>query len=102
MIRLRMASRYRNYDLIWPLGFGEGLSGGEREYTLDRILLRMRELATDENAFRYYIELAKAGEIFKTAGAGFGVERITRFITKQPEVSDVTLFCRKPGQKYIF
>lgn len=93
---------YRNYDLIWPLGFGEGLSGGEREFTLDRILLRMRELATDENAFRYYIELAKQGEIFKTAGAGFGVERITRFITQQSEVSDVTLFCRKPGEKYIF
>jgi asparaginyl-tRNA synthetase len=93
---------YRNYDLIWPLGFGEGLSGGEREYTLDRILLRMRELATDENAFRYYIDLARQGELFKTAGAGFGVERITRFITQQPEVSDVTLFCRKPGEKYIF
>ena len=93
---------YRNYDLIWPLGFGEGLSGGEREFTLDRILLRMRELATDENAFRYYIELAKQGELFKTAGAGFGVERITRFITQQPEISDVTLFCRKPGQQYIF
>jgi len=93
---------YRNYDLIWPLGFGEGLSGGEREFTLDRILLRMRELATDENAFRYYIELARLGEIFKTAGAGFGVERLTRFITKQPEVNDVTLFCRKPGEKYIF
>ena len=93
---------YRNYDLIWPLGFGEGLSGGEREYTLDRILLRMRELATDEHAFRYYIELAKLGELFKTAGAGFGVERITRFITQQPEVSDVSLFCRKPGQQYIF
>ena len=93
---------YRNYDLIWPLGFGEGLSGGEREYTIDRILLRMRELATDENVFRYYIELAKQGELFKTAGAGFGVERITRFITRQPEVSDVTLFCRKPGEDYIF
>ncbi|MGV8980465.1 asparagine synthetase A [Clostridium sp.] len=93
---------YRNYDLIWPLGFGEGLSGGEREYKLDRILLRMRELATDEHAFRYYIELAKRGELFKTAGAGFGVERITRFITQQPEVSDVTLFCRKPGEQYIF
>ena len=93
---------YRNYDLIWPLGFGEGLSGGEREYKLDRILLRMRELSTDEKAFRYYIELAREGELFKTAGAGFGVERITRFITQQPEVSDVTLFCRKPGEQYIF
>ncbi len=99
---LEKLGTYKNYDLIWPLGFGEGLSGGEREYTLDRILLRMRELDTDENAFRYYIELAKQGEIYKTAGAGFGVERITRFITKQPEVSDVTLFCRKPGEKYIF
>jgi len=28
--------------------------------------------------------------------------RITSFITQQPEVSDVTLFCIKPGQQFIF
>ncbi|RLG46288.1 MAG: asparagine synthetase, partial [Thermoproteota archaeon] len=34
---------FRNYDLIYPEGFGEGLSGGEREWEYDRILRRIKE-----------------------------------------------------------
>lgn len=94
---------YLNYDLIWPMGYVEGLSGAEREYKYDRILVRMRELGVNEDAFRHYIELARRGELVKSAGAGFGVERMTRFVCQQNEVNDVTVFCRKPGKgKYIF
>lgn len=94
---------YRNYDLIWPMGYVEGLSGGEREYKYDRILTRMRELNTDESLFKNYIELAKRGELPKTAGAGFGVERMTRFVCQQKDIDEVTVFTRKPGaEKYIF
>lgn len=94
---------YKNYDLIWPKGYVEGLSGGEREYEYERILKRMREVGADEHKFRYYIELAKRGEIFKTAGAGFGVERMTRFVCQQKCIDDVTIFSRKPGKElYIF
>lgn len=94
---------YKNYDLIWPMGYVEGLSGGEREFEYDRILTRMKEVGTDENTFKYYIELAKRKEISKTAGAGFGVERMTRFVCKQKEIDDVTIFSRKPGKDtYIF
>ncbi|MHC6178963.1 asparagine synthetase A [Clostridium sp. JNZ X4-2] len=93
---------YRNYDLIWPRGYIEGLSGGEREYKYDRILTRMRELDVDEGAFRNYIQLAKEGKLPKTAGAGFGVERMTRFVCQQKEIDDVTVFTRKPGQTYLF
>lgn len=93
---------YRNYDLIWPMGYIEGLSGGEREYKYDRILERMRELKIDENTFRNYIELAKQGKIPKSAGAGFGVERMTRFVCQQNQIDDVTVFTRKPGEQYLF
>lgn len=93
---------YKNYDLIWPYGYIEGMSGGEREYKYDRILTRMRENGVDENAFRNYIQLAKDGKIPKTAGAGFGVERMTRFICQQNEIDDVTVFTRKPGEIYLF
>jgi asparaginyl-tRNA synthetase len=99
---LNKMGTYKNYDLIWPLGCGEGLSGGEREYKYDRILTRMRELGTDEKVYRNYIELAKRGELVKTAGAGFGVERMTRFVCRQNGVDDVTIFTRKPGEEYIF
>lgn len=93
---------YRNYDMIWPMGYIEGLSGGEREYKYERILERMKELKIDEDIFRNYIELAKQGKIPKSAGAGFGVERMTRFVCQQKEIDDVTVFTRKPGQHYLF
>lgn len=94
---------YKNYDLIWPKGYVEGLSGGEREFEYERILERMREVGADERIFKYYIELAKQGEILKTAGAGFGVERMTRFVCQQKNIDDVTIFSRKPGKElYIF
>ncbi|WP_368490200.1 asparagine synthetase A [Clostridium sp. BJN0013] len=94
---------YKNYDLIWPMGYVEGLSGGEREYEYDRIITRMREVGMDEEAMEDYIKLAKRGEIPKTAGAGFGVERMTRFVCQQDDIDEVTVFSRKPGKgKYIF
>jgi asparaginyl-tRNA synthetase len=100
---LEKMGTYKNYDLIWPMGFVEALSGGEREYKYDRILTRMREIGADEAAFKDYIELARRGELTKTAGAGFGVERMTRFICKLRGVDDATIFSRKPGkEKYIF
>lgn len=100
---LNKMGTYKNYDVIWPYGFVEGLSGGEREYLLDRILVRMDELDTDKNAFRNYIELAQRGLLPKTAGAGFGVERMTRFVLKLKDINDVTVFNRKPGMApYMF
>lgn len=100
---LEKKGTYKNYDLIWPMGFVEGLSGGEREFEYDRIIERMDELSTNKNIFRNYIELAKQGLIPKTAGAGFGVERMTRFVLQLSEVDEATVFCRKPGMSpYIF
>lgn len=100
---LEKKGTYKNYDLIWPYGIGEGLSGGEREYKYDRIIERMEEIGADKKVFRNYIELAKRGEIPKTAGAGFGVERITRFVCMLGEISEATVFSRKPGEApYIF
>lgn len=99
---LEKPGNYRNYDLIWPYGYIEGLSGGEREYKYDRILTRMKEAHMDGNAFRNYIQLAKEGKIPKTAGAGFEVERMTRFVCQQKEIDDVTVFTRKPGKTYLF
>ncbi|WP_446898551.1 asparagine synthetase A [Clostridium sp. LBM24168] len=99
---LEQRGTYKNYDLIWPMGYIEGLSGGEREYKYGRILERMRESKVNEDVFKNYIELAKQGKIPKSAGAGFGVERMTRFVCQQKEIDDVTVFTRKPGEHYLF
>ncbi|MBD1397228.1 hypothetical protein H9Q13_08635 [Pontibacter sp. JH31] len=93
---------YLNYDVIWPEGFGEGLSGAEREHEHKQILKRMDEVGTSTDTFRHYLEVAKAGLLPKTAGAGFGVERMTRFICRLKDVDEVTVFSRKPCTAAIF
>jgi asparaginyl-tRNA synthetase len=93
---------YFNYDLIWPEGFGEGLSGAERENNYKQLLKRMTETGANKEIFEDYLEVAKRGLLPKTAGAGFGVERMTRFICKIKDIDDVTVFPRKPGHASMF
>lgn len=93
---------YLNYDVIWPEGFGEGLSGAEREHEYHQILKRMDEVGTSTDTFKHYLEVSKAGLLPKTAGAGFGVERMTRFICRLKDVDEVTVFSRKPCTAAIF
>jgi asparaginyl-tRNA synthetase len=87
---------FHNYDLIWPEGYGEGLSGAEREHEYNQVLKRMQETGTDQEVFKNYIQLAKEGLIPQTAGAGFGVERMTRFICQLKDIDEATIFSRKP------
>jgi asparaginyl-tRNA synthetase len=93
---------YLNYDVIWPEGYGEGLSGGEREHEYKQIMKRMSETGTDKDAFTHYLHVAESGKLPRTAGAGFGVERMTRFICRLKDVDDVTVFSRKPFNAAIF
>lgn len=100
---LNKPGTYLNYDLIWPRGYVEGLSGGEREFEYERILVRMDEIGQSRELFRNYIEIAKRGLLPQTAGAGLGVERITRYVLQLKGIDDVTIFNRKPGETpYIF
>jgi len=46
-------------DLIYPYGFGEGMSGGEREYELDRVLMRMRQKGTNPDDWTWYLDEVK-------------------------------------------
>lgn len=93
---------YLNYDLIWPEGFGEGLSGGARENEYHQILKRMGDTGADQNVFKNYLEIAQTQGLPLTAGAGFGVERMARYICRIKDINDVTPFLRRPGQLSLF
>jgi asparaginyl-tRNA synthetase len=93
---------FHNYDVFWPEGFGEALSGGEREYEHDEIVRKMKERSTDVNAYATYLSVSKKGLIPKTVGGGLGVERMVRFLTGQKHIRDVTMFPRVPGEKVVF
>ncbi len=99
---LARPNTYLNYDIIWPEGYGEGLSGAEREFEYKQILKRMDETGTNQQVFANYIEAAKAGKLVSSAGAGFGVERMTRYICKLQDIDQATLFSRKPFSQPIF
>jgi asparaginyl-tRNA synthetase len=93
---------YHNYDVFWPEGYGEALSGGEREWEYDEIIRKMTERRTNMEAYGTYLRMAKDGVIPRTVGGGLGIERMVRFLTGQSHIRDVTLFPRVPGEKIAF
>ena len=93
---------YLNYDLIYPEGFGEGLSGGEREHEYEKIIERMIRTKTKPEHYPAYLELARHGKLPRTAGGGLGVERLVRFLTGKKDIADVSLFAKKAGERVIF
>ncbi len=88
---------YLNYDLIYPKGFGEALSGAEREHDYQRILARMGRDRLEMKIYDAYLKKAREG-FRQSAGAGFGIERLVRFLTESDHVGDVQLFRRVPGE----
>jgi asparaginyl-tRNA synthetase len=91
---------YLNYDLIYPEGFGEALSGAEREHEYPRIMARISRDALEQGRYAPYLEFAKSG-LVPSAGGGFGVERLVRFLSGAPHVGDVQLFRRVPGEPVV-
>lgn len=84
-------------DMIYPEGFEEALSGGEREYELDRIITRIRKKGQTYEQFKYYLELAQLG-LPRSAGFGIGIERLVRFILGLKSIEEATLFPKVIGK----
>ncbi len=87
-------------DLIYPEGYGEALSGGEREYKLERIKKRMKIKGKRFKDFKAYLDIAKKG-LPKSAGFGIGIERLTRYICGLENIEEASLFPKIPGKKGI-
>lgn len=83
-------------DLIYPEGYGEALSGGEREHTLSRVLRRFEQDELDQQRFQEYLATVEEG-IPPSAGFGIGIERLTRYICGLDSVGDARLFAKLPG-----
>jgi len=93
--------KHLNYDLVYPEGFGEGLSGAERETDCEVILRKMKERGTDPREYSTYLEIARKGKLRPTAGGGFGVERLVRYLTGKRKIRDVCMFPRVPGERIV-
>lgn len=86
----------RDMDLLYPGGYGEALSGGEREHVADRIRRRMLAQGLDPAAYAPLLDLAEEG-LPPSAGFGIGIERLVRFLGGLSHVGEVRLFPRIPG-----
>jgi asparaginyl-tRNA synthetase len=84
-------------DLLYPEGFAEALSGGEREHTYERVLSRIERMGLRPQDFELYLEFAKRG-LPASAGFGIGMERLTRFICGLRRIEDAALFPKIPGR----
>ncbi|MFX0182704.1 MAG: asparagine synthetase A [Candidatus Hodarchaeota archaeon] len=93
---------YYNYDLFYPEGFGEALSGGERDYKYNILIRKIKERKQDPEEFKNYLELAKKRILVPSVGGGLGIERLIRFLTKQAHIKDITPFPKIPGQPVCF
>ncbi len=87
-------------DLIYPEGYCEALSGGEREFDLDRIMERIRKKGQTYEQFKWFLEFAREGLELST-GFGIGIERLVRYICGFERIEDVHPFPKVPGKVSI-
>ena len=86
----------RDFDMIYPEGYGEAVSGGEREYTYEKVLARMRMRGEDPSDYGWYLDMLREG-IPPSAGFGIGVERLTRFLCGLKYVWEAVPFPKLPN-----
>ncbi|WNI19898.1 amino acid--tRNA ligase-related protein [Actinacidiphila sp. ITFR-21] len=86
----------RNFDLIAHGGFGELVSGSEREADYATIDTRMRESGASPAKYAWYPDLAREG-IPSSAGFGMGVQRLVRFLTGLDALWQVSACPKLPG-----
>jgi asparaginyl-tRNA synthetase len=90
----------RDMDLIYPEGYGEALSGGEREYEYERIKTRILKKGQTLTQFSEYLNLARHN-LPASAGFGIGIERLTRYICGLKRIEETSLFPKIPGKKCV-
>lgn len=83
-------------DLVYPGGYGEALSGGEREFEMERIVDRIERDALSQDAYAVYLQHVRHG-LPRSAGFGIGIERLTRFLCGLDHIEDARLFAKVPG-----
>ena len=55
----------------------------------------------DPGPYGPLLEIAREGMLVPSAGGGFGVERMVRFLSGAERIEDAALFPKVPGRKVI-
>ena len=89
--------KWRNYDLFLPEGYGEVISGAEREYEYSKIVKKLERDGVKREDYEFLLKLAKDGKLKPSAGAGLGLERFLAYLCGSKHVAEVQPFPRIPG-----
>ncbi|OIO21686.1 asparagine synthetase [Candidatus Micrarchaeota archaeon CG11_big_fil_rev_8_21_14_0_20_47_5] len=92
---------YHNYDLFYPEGFGEALSGAERDFEYGVLKRKLSERGQKEEHFAPYMELARKGKLCASAGGGIGVERLVRWVCGLEHIREASPFAKVPGERFL-
>jgi len=91
------SGEWRNYDLFLPEGYGEVISGAEREYEYSKIIKKLERDGVKKEDYDFLLNLAKDGKLKPSAGAGLGLERFVAYLCGVNHVAEVQPFPRIPG-----
>jgi len=86
----------RDFDMLYPEGFGEAISGGEREHTYKGVLKRMKLTGVNPEEYGWFLQMLKEG-VPPSVGFGIGVERLTRWICGLKTIWEAVPFPKVPG-----
>jgi len=88
---------WRNYDLFLPEGYGEVISGAEREYEYSKIIMKLERDGVKKEDYAFLLKLAKDGKLKPSAGAGLGWERFIAYLCGLTHAAEAQPFPRIPG-----
>lgn len=88
---------WRNFDLILPEGYGEVISGAEREYEYEKMSRKLKKDGLKRDDYKLLFALAESGKLKPSAGAGLGIERFIAYVCGANHVAQVQPFPRIPG-----
>jgi asparaginyl-tRNA synthetase len=86
----------RDFDLIYPEGFGEAISGGEREHKYENVVKRIEQEGEEPAKYAWYLEMLKEG-VPPSSGFGIGIERLTKYICGIEYIWDAVPFPKVAG-----
>jgi asparaginyl-tRNA synthetase len=92
-----VSGEWRNYDLFLPEGYGEVISGAEREYEYSKILKKLERDRLRKEEYEIILRLARLKRLKPSAGAGLGIERFVAYVCGLKHVAEAQPFPRVPG-----
>ncbi|MEM0140735.1 MAG: asparagine--tRNA ligase [Thermoplasmatales archaeon] len=86
-------SHVLNHDLLAPEGYGEIIGGGERIWSKEELIARIRAENLRVEDYQWYIDLRSYGSV-PHSGFGLGVDRMVTWLTGLDHINKIIAFPR--------